>query len=288
MATGLLSYGSSMFYGAASNAVLGTATRGISGQGFSVGNLGMDTLGGMLGGGFGSTSGSGGGITSLLGGSGGGFTGLLGQGGSLLSNLTGAASGASSGATSGSSASTGGSFLGGSGGGLNSLGLLSQFGQSALSGSQARSEVEYNSQLTEVNNYHLMQQGVYNRRVNYKEARLIKQDAEMKLATLRRELYRREHSLSGYKGVRLDSGSIVDVHEDTIRQAAFDAEIVKYQAEVSSNRLIERGDMSVWSTHSQAVLNYNRTQEQTNDNDSAVSSSLLSQGTSLAGSLLGS
>ncbi|WP_415718284.1 hypothetical protein [Maridesulfovibrio sp.] len=277
MATGLLSYGSSMFYGAASSAVLGTVTRGLSGQGFSAGNMGMDALGGALSSGLGSMSGSAG-----------GFTGLLGQGGGLLSNLTGSVSGTSADTASGSSASTGGSLFGDSGGGLNSLGLLSQFGQSALNGSQARSEVEYNSQLTEVNNYHLMQQGVYNRRVSYKEAQLIKQDAEIKLATLRRELYRREHSLSGYKGVRLDSGSIVDVHEDTIRQAAFDAEIVKYQAEVGSNRLIERGDMSVWATHSQAVLNYNRRNEQTNSGNSAITSSLLSQGTKLAGSMLGS
>ena len=277
MATGLLSYGSSMFYGAASSAALSAVTNGISGQNISAGNIGMDALGGAIGNSFGSQSGSGGGITSLLG-----------QGGGLLSTLTGTVSGASSETTAGSSTSTGGSLLGESGGGANYLGMLSQFGQSALSGSQARSEVEYNSQLTEVNNYHLMQQGVYNRRVNYKEAQLTKQDAEMKLATLRRELYRREHSLSGYKGVRLDSSSIVDVHEDTIRQAAFDAEIVKYQAEVGSNRLIERGDMSVWATHSQAVLNYNRTQEQTNNSDSAISSSLLSQGTKLAGSMLGS
>jgi hypothetical protein len=278
MATGLLtSFGSSMFYGAASNAVMGTASRGIAGQNISAGNFGMDALEGAIGGGFSSLTGSGGGVGSLLGSSGG-----------VLSTLTGGGSGGGSSSGAASSTSTGGSLLGSNGGGLNSLGLLSQFGQSALSGSQARSEVEYNSQLTEVNNYHLMEQGVYNRRVNYKEARLIKQDAEMKLATLRRELYRREHSLSGYKGVRLDSGSIVDVHEDTIKQAAFDAEIVKYQAEVNSNRLVERGDMSVWSTHSQAVLNHNRTQEETNSGNSALNSSLISDGTKLAGSLLGS
>ncbi|TIH20277.1 hypothetical protein D0S45_02205 [Marinifilum sp. JC120] len=234
--------------------------------------------------------GSGGGLSSLMGSfggvSGGGISSLTGQGTGVFSSLM--SSSGTSGASSGATSSTGGSLLGGGIGGNSYMGMMSQFGQSVLGSSQARGEVEYNSQMTEMNNYHLMQQGVYNRRVNYKEAELIKQDAEIKLATLRRELYRRNHSISGHKGVRLDSGSVVDVREDTIKQAAYDAEIVKYQAEVSSNRMIERGDLSVWSAHSKSVLNYNQTQEETNTDNSAINSGLMNQGMSMAGSLLSS
>ncbi|WP_321404438.1 hypothetical protein [Maridesulfovibrio sp.] len=264
MATGI----TSMFYSGVFSAAMGAASRGISGQNITAGNIGMDALGGAVGGGLG----------SMLGGAGGGL--------SSLSSTVG--SSGTAGSTSGDSGSAGSSMLGGSDGGMNYLGLMTQFGQSALSSSQDRSEVEYNSQLTEMNNYHLMQQGIYNRSVSYKEAQLIKQDAEIKLATLRRELYRRNHSVSGYKGVRLDSGSIVDVREDTVRQAAYDAEIVKYQAEVNSNRMIERGDMSVWSAHSNSILNYNRTQEETNAGNAAINSGLISQGTKIAGSMLSS
>ncbi|WP_239061043.1 hypothetical protein [Desulfovibrio sp. JC022] len=252
-----------------SNMAMGAATRGLSGQGSSWSSVGSDALSGTFSGGIGAFAGGGAGS---------------------LSSLTGSTSGASgtSGTSSGATSSTGGSLLGGGIGGSNYLGMMTQFGQSVLGGSQARGEVEYNSQMTEMNNYHLMQQGVYNRGVSYKEAQLIKQDAEIKLATLRRELYRRNHSVSGHKGVRLDSGSVVDVREDTIKQAAYDAEIVKYQAEVNSNRMIEKGDLSVWSAHSQSVLNYNRTQEGTNADNSAINSALLSQGTQVAGSLLSS
>ncbi len=259
-----------MLAGAASNMAMGAATRGISGQGTSWSNVGSDALSGVFGNG---------------GMSGGSLSGLTGHG---LSNMigTGSTSGAG-GATSGSSAGAGGSLLGG-GGGSSYLGMMTQFGQSVLSGSQVRNEVQYNSQMSEVNNYHLMQQGIYNRSVSYKEAQLIKQDAEIKLATLRRELYRRNHSIAGHKGVRLDSGSVVDVREDTIRQAAYDTEIVKYQAEINSNRMIERGDLSVWSAHSRSVLNSNATQDITNKNDSSVNSSLLNQGMSMAGSMLSS
>ncbi|WP_320176067.1 hypothetical protein [Maridesulfovibrio sp.] len=275
MAMGVaFNYGSQMLMGAVSNMAMGSATRGLSGQGMSWGNFGSDALSGVLGGG---------GMSGLSGGS---LSGLTGQGLSNMIGNTGSVSGAG-GASSGTSTGAGGSLLGG-GGGSSYLGMMTQFGQSIFSGNQERSEVEYNSKMTEVNNYHLMQQGIYNRSVSYKEARLIQQDAEIKLATMRRELYRRNHSVSGHKGVRLDSGSIVDVREDTIRQAAYDAEIVKYQAEVNSNRMIERGDLSVWSARSKSVLNSNVVQADTNTSESAIGNGLLNQGMSMAGSMLGS
>ncbi|NDV28200.1 hypothetical protein [Desulfovibrio sp. JC010] len=264
-------YGSQMVTSALGNMAMGAVSQGGSGQGASLGNVGNLV----------------GSISSLTGSSGSLMSGMMGNSGVGSSLLSSGGTGSSAGTASGSSGGTGTSLLS-SGGGMNYLGMMTQFGQSVLGGSQERSEVEYNSQMAELNNYHLMQQGIYNRQVSYKEARLIKQDAEIKLAALRRELYRRNHSVSGYKGVRLDSGSIVDVREDTIKQAAYDAEIVKYQAEVNSNRHIERGDMSVWSAHSQTVMNYNKTQEATNAGNSAINSSLLSQGTELAGSMLSS
>lgn len=294
MATGMMaSYGGSLFYGAISSAVMGTASRGLSGQKITGGNIGMDALGGAFGGGSGAMGGLGGGFSSILGGSGGlsggGLSGLTGQGTGLLSSLSSSFGGSASGASSGAASSSGGSLLGGSGiGGNNYLGMMTQFGQSVLGGSQSRSEVQYNSQMSELNNYHLMQQGVYNRNVSYKEAQLIKQDAAIKLAALRRELYRRNHSISGHKGVRLDSGSVIDMRKDTIRQAAYDTEIVKYQAEVDSNRMVERGDLSVWAAHSRSVLNDNVTQEETNKDSSATNSALMDQGVSMAGSLLSS
>ncbi|MFW5498175.1 MULTISPECIES: hypothetical protein [unclassified Maridesulfovibrio] len=252
MAMGVaFNYGSQMLMGAVSNMAMDSASTESSGQGmpWNVGGGGLD-----------------------------GFSSLMGSAGGVF--------GGSSAPSSGSSG-FGGSLLGG-GGGSSYLGMMTQFGQSILGGSQERNAVQYNSQMTEVNNYHLMEQGVYNRSVSYKEAQLINQDAEIKLATLRRELYRRNHSISGHKGVRLDSGSVVDVREDTIRQAAYDAEIVKYQAEVNSNRMIEHGDLSVWSAQSKSVLNSNMVQEDTNKSDSAINGGLLSQGMSLAGSMLGS
>ena len=261
MAMGVaFNYGSQMLMDSVGNMAMDSASTGSSGQGMPW-SVGSDAFSGVLGGGgFGSFS-------NLMGGVGGTSTG--------------------SSATSGGSSGVGGSLLGG-GGGSSYLGMMTQFGQSIFSGSQERSAVQYNSQMTEVNNYHLMEQGVYNRNVSYKEAQLINQDAEIKLATLRRELYRRNHSISGHKGVRLDSGSIVEVREDTIRQAAYDAEIVKYQAEINSNRMIEHGDLSVWSAQSKSVLNSNLVQEDTNESNSAINGGLLSQGMSLAGSMLGS
>ncbi|ACS79505.1 hypothetical protein [Maridesulfovibrio salexigens] len=252
MAMGVaFNYGSQMLMGALGNMATGSSSTETSGQGMPW-NVGSDVFGG--------------------------FSNMMGSVGGVLGG---------SGATSSGSSSVGGSLLGG-GGGSGSLGMMTQFGQSIFGGSQERSAVLYNSQMTEVNNYHLMEQGVYNRSVSYKEAQLINQDAEIKLATLRRELYRRNHSISGHKGVRLDSGSIVDVREDTIRQAAYDAEIVKYQAEVNSNRMIEHGDLSVWSAQSKSVLNSNMVQEDINKSDSSINGGLLSQGMSLAGSMLGS
>ncbi|WP_319761036.1 hypothetical protein [Maridesulfovibrio sp.] len=195
---------------------------------------------------------------------------------------------ATTGATVGGSAVQSGAGGGAAGGspGVNYLGAMTSFGQSVLNGSRQLGESRYNTQMSDMNNYHTMQQGVYNRRVSNKEAKLIKQDAEMKLATMRRELYRRNHSVSGHKGVRLDSGSVVDVHEDTIRQAAYDAEIVKYQAEVNSNRMVDRGDMSLWSARSNVILNNNREQEAINKSNASIGSSLISQGANLAGGLL--
>jgi|GEM_PF-6468085 hypothetical protein len=195
---------------------------------------------------------------------------------------------ATTGATVGGSAVQSGAGGGAAGGspGVNYLGAMTSFGQSVLNGSRQLGESRYNTQMSDMNNYHTMQQGVYNRRVSNKEAKLIKQDAEMKLATMRRELYRRNHSVSGHKGVRLDSGSVVDVHEDTIRQATYDAEIVKYQAEVNSNRMVDRGDMSLWSARSNVILNNNREQEAINKSNASIGSSLISQGTNLAGGLL--
>ena len=195
---------------------------------------------------------------------------------------------ATTGATVGGSAVQSGAGGGAAGGspGVNYLGAMTSFGQSVLNVSRQLGESRYNTQMSDMNNYHTMQQGVYNRRVSNKEAKLIKQDAEMKLATMRRELYRRNHSVSGHKGVRLDSGSVVDVHEDTIRQATYDAEIVKYQAEVNSNRMVDRGDMSLWSARSNVILNNNREQEAINKSNASIGSSLISQGTNLAGGLL--
>ncbi|HAS90107.1 MAG TPA: hypothetical protein DCS48_12505 [Desulfovibrio sp.] len=264
MAAGVAySFGSKMVTNVFSNMAMGAVTDWISGRNSSWTSLGVNAFSGSY---TGSAS-------------------SLGQSG--ISNFPGTAIGRKIGLSPSNPAaytSGGGLF----GGGTNFLGMMTQFGQTALSGNQARTEVQYNSQMAEIKNYHTMERGVYDRRVSYKEAQLVKQDAELKLATLRRELYRKNHSLSGYKGVRLDSGSIVNVREDTIRQAAYDAEIVKYQAEVNSNRLIEHGDLSVWAAHSQNVMDYNQRLKSTNANNSALNSSLLSQGTHIAGSLLNS
>ena len=263
MASGVAySFGSKMVVSVFSNMAMGAVTNWISGRNSSWASLGTNALSGAF---TGSAS-------------------SLGQSG--ITNFTGTGSSSALGASSGNPTS---SVAGGMpGGGTNFMGMMTQFGQTALNANQTRTEVQYNSQMAEIKNYHPMERGVYNRRVSYKEAQLVKQDAELKLATLRRELYRKNHSLAGHKGVRLDSGSIVNVREDTIRQAAYDTEIVKYQAEVDSNRLIERGDLSVWSAHSQNVMDYNQRLESTNANNSALGSSLLSQGTRIAGSMLSS
>ncbi|SDL07907.1 hypothetical protein SAMN05660337_2006 [Maridesulfovibrio ferrireducens] len=147
------------------------------------------------------------------------------------------------------------------GGGFNAqagIGMMTDFGKSVFDSGNSQREAAYNSQMAELQNINNMQRRVYSRNSSYKEAQLIRKDAEIKLATLRRELYRREHSLGGYKGVRLDSGSIVDVKEDTIRQARYDAEIVKYQADVSASRHLSQGDMAVWSGTSSAILDKNQ------------------------------
>ncbi|WP_291328059.1 hypothetical protein [Desulfovibrio sp. UCD-KL4C] len=159
------------------------------------------------------------------------------------------------------------------------ISMMTDFGKSVFNSSNAQSEAAYNSQMADLQRTNNIQRGVYSRDTNYKEAQLVRQDAEIKLATLRRELYRREHSLSGYKGVRLDSGSIVDVKEDTIKQARYDAEIVKYQADISASRYEDQGDMSVWSATSSATLNKNQSDHSYDNKVDSIGASLVDKTT---------
>ncbi|SME88492.1 hypothetical protein [Desulfovibrio gilichinskyi] len=167
------------------------------------------------------------------------------------------------------------------------IGMMTDFGKSVFNSSNAQSEAAYNSQMAELQRTNNIQRGVYSRDSNYKEAQLVRQDAEIKLATLRRELYRREHSLSGYKGVRLDSGSIVDVKEDTIRQARYDAEIVKYQADISASRYGDQGNMSVWSATNNAALDKNQSDHEYGNKVDSIGASLLDKATDHITTLIG-
>lgn len=177
--------------------------------------------------------------------------------GSMAASVVG---GALSGSGGGGTFTTQSADRGGIGGfdagaGIN---MMTDFGKSVFNSSRAQSEAAYNSQMAELQRTNNFQSGVYSRDSNYKEVQLVRQDAEIKLAALRRELYRREHSISGYKGVRLDSGSVVDVKEDTIKQARYDAEIVKYQADISAGRYESKGNMSLWSATGRAALDKNQ------------------------------
>lgn len=294
MATGvLMNYGSSMVVGALGNMAMGAGTRAVSGQGSDWSDVGSDAGGGALGSGMGTLTGGGaGGLSSMIGSSfagggsgGGGLTSLMGQGIGGLSNLMGTGSG-TAGAT-GSATGSSGSLLT-SGFGSSASGLMDQFGQSIFSSSEKVGDAQYNSKMTELRNYNTMQHGIYNRAASYKEAELVNQEAEMRLAALRRELYRREHSIGAHKGVRLDSGSIIDVNEDLVKQANYDAEIVKYQAAVDSGRYIDQGNMSVWTAHSTSVLNKNiadNSEEQVRDD---ASKSIMNSGMSAFNSALSS
>ncbi|WP_320169537.1 hypothetical protein [Maridesulfovibrio sp.] len=246
---------------------IGAATRAVSGQKGSWGNVGTDAFGGAL-------SGAGSSVMS--------------SGSSLMSSSSVTAVGSSSGSSAGSATDSSGSLLGGLGNSGSYLGMMSQFGQSVLGGSEQIGDAQYNSRMTELRNYRTVQQGVYGRAASYKEAEIVNREAEMELAALRRELYRRNHSLGAYRGVRLDSGSIVDAREDLIKQADYDMEIVKYQAEVDSGRYIDQGNMAVWTAESASVLNTNDSSKETQETSSAVSKSLLNTGMSMAGSLLSS
>ncbi|CCO25099.1 hypothetical protein [Maridesulfovibrio hydrothermalis] len=264
MASGLAAYGMNAVVGMVGNIGMGAVSRGMSGEGTSWGNIGSDAFGGALGG-MGGGGMSGGGLSSMS---------------SLMSSIVGGG---------GSSASSSGSLLGGLGGsGSGGMGLMSQFGQSIFSNSQDIGDAQYNSQMSELHNYAAMEQGVHNRSVSYKEAQIVNQQAALRLAALRRGLYRRNHSISGHKGVRLDSGSVVDVREDLIKQADYDAEIVKYQAEVDSGRLIERGDMSVWSARSRSVLNSNAAYKKEQQVNAGANGSMINAGMSLFSSAMGS
>ena len=181
--------------------------------------------------------------------------------------------------------STGGSSVG-SMGFASGVEMMSDFGKSVFNGEKGREEAKYNAQMAELRNYTTMQQGTHSQGVNYREAQLIHQDAEIKLGVLRRALYRKEHSFSGYKGVRIDSGSIVDVKEDTIKQANYDAEIIKYQADINSARYVDRGDMAVWSSYSQSVLNKNQSDFEYSKKISGINNSLMSEATDKLGSLM--
>ena len=276
MATGvLMSYGSSMVTGALGSMVAGYGSRAISGQGTDAGDVGMDAGSGALGMGMGSSMGGG-----LFSGSGmfssfGNMAGMMGGG-------TGGAAGSATGSS--------GSLLTG-GGGSSSMGMFSQFGQfgqSAFNNSSDIGDALYNAKMTELRNYNTMQYGVYNRNVSYKEAELVNKEAEVRLAALRREMYRREHSVGSHKGVRLDSGSVVDVKEDLIKQANYDAEIVKYQAEVDTGRYMDQGNMSVWTAESTSVMNKNVSDNANGKTLGSAGNSIMSSGMNAFGSLLGS
>ncbi len=179
--------------------------------------------------------------------------------GSMAVSVVGGAMSSGGGGGAGAAVQAAGSAMGSAsgGGGFNvssGIGMMTDFGKSVFSSGNDQSEAAYNSQVSDLRSMNKLQGGVYNRDTSYKEAQLVRQDADIKLAALRRELYRREHSLGGYKGVRLDSGSIVDVKEDTIRQANHDAEIVKYQADIAAGRYESQGDMSLWSTATSLAL----------------------------------
>ncbi|WP_051676856.1 hypothetical protein [Maridesulfovibrio frigidus] len=181
--------------------------------------------------------------------------------GSMAASVVGSAMSSGGGGSAGTVVQAAGSAMGSaSGGGFSvssGIGMMTDFGKSVFSSGSEQSEAAYNSQMSDLRSLNELQGGVYNRDTSYKEAQLVRQDADIKLAALRRELYRREHSLGGYKGVRLDSGSIVDVKEDTIRQANHDAEVVKYQADIAAGRYESQGDMSLWSTATSLALDKN-------------------------------
>lgn len=268
MATGVIAnYGGSMIVGALGSMVAGTAGRAVAGEDTSWSNVGSDASGGAFGGMLNAFPGSG--TTSGESSYSGGLESLLGSGQSML----------------GSSGSSGG-LLGSIGSSGSSLGMLSQFGQSVFSSSEQLGDIQYNSQMAELRNYRLMQQGVNGRAASYKEAEIINREAEIRLAVMRRELYRRSHSLGAYRGVRLDSGSIVDMHEDLIKQANYDMEIVKYQAEVDSGRYIDQGDMSVWTSSSASILNSNEYNREYEEADAEANQSIMNAGITLADSYM--
>ncbi|WP_027721963.1 hypothetical protein [Maridesulfovibrio zosterae] len=273
MATGILmNYGTSMVTGALGNMAMGYGARAISGQDTNAGDMGMDMGGGALG------------MGSFMGGgdlfSGSGMVSSFGN----MAGMMGGGTGGSTGSATGSS----GSLLTGGTGGASSMGMFSQFGQSIFNNSSEIGDAQYNSKMTELRNYNTMQYGVYNRDVSYKEAELVNKEAEVRLAALRREMYRREHSVGSHKGVRLDSGSVVDVKEDLIKQANYDAEIVKYQAEVDTGRYMDQGNMSVWTAESTSVMNKNVSDNANEKVLGSAGDSIMSSGMNAFGSLLGS
>ncbi|WP_432735926.1 hypothetical protein [Maridesulfovibrio sp. FT414] len=276
MATGIV-------VGMAASMAVGTVARAATGQRVTLGTVGMDALGGALGGA--------GGIAMSTGGTmiGGAMTQTMsGAMGGVMSGAMGGVAGGGAAAAGGAGASAGGAVAGSVGGGGSYLGLMSSFGKSVLSNSQKVGDAQYNSQMAELHNYRTVQQGVYGQNVSYKEAEIVKRESEIRLAALRRELYRRNHSVGGYRGVRLDSGSIVDVQEDLIKQANYDMEIVKYQADIDAGRHIDQGNMSLWNAESSATLSRNEINKQEQDVSSAAANSIMKSGMDMAGSLLSS
>lgn len=295
MAVGaLMNYGSSAVVGAMGSMVMGAGSKAIGGLGSSFGDMGSDGGGGAFSAGLGSFMGGGSGsLPSIMGSSGGilsgggGLTSFMGQGMGMFSNVLDSGAGGSSVGTTGSATGSSGSLLT-SGFGSSSSGIMGPFSQSIFSNSEKVGDAQYNSKMAELRNYNTMQHGIYNQAASYKEAELVNQEAEIRLAALRRELYRREHSIGAHKGVRLDSGSIIDVKEDLVKQANYDAEIVKYQAAVDSGRYLDQGNMSVWTAHSTSVLNKNVTdnsEEQVRDD---ASQSIMNTGMSAFNSALSS
>lgn len=196
--------------------------------------------------------------------------------------LNGAASG-------GASAVTGGGGAGGGGGDFtasDAFGMMSSFGKSVLGNSKALGEAQYNSQMAELRNYRTMQQGIYGHNVSRKEAEIVKKQADIRLAALRREMYRRNHSVGGYRGVRLDSGSAVAAEEDLIRQAEYDMELVKYQADIDAGRHEDQGRMSLWNAQSSTTLNQNEIDKRESDARSSIGQSMKDTGINMAESLL--
>jgi len=258
MATGIFSsYGSSMFIGAM-NSMFSGAVSGSSNKSGSLSGM----MGGLTGGGGSSNKVP---LNS-------GFMSML-SSNNYLSSFSGG----------GSATGSSGSLLSNSSGSYgNQFGSLTQ---SVFSNSSRIGDVQYNSKMTELRNYNTVQHGVYNRAVSYKEAELVNQDAQMRLVELRRQMYRKAHSLGGHKGVRLDSGSIADVNDDLVKQAEYDAKLIKYQAEVNSGRYIDQGNMSTWTAHSTAVMNKNATDNANSKTSSAVGGSLLNSGMSTLGSV---